>query len=136
MGTGAGGARILLDGRRASPAGAAFAGASTIDAFDAHDGHPLTKGHAGVAVLPALLAVADAEGGGDGRDLLAALVLGYEVAIRAGIALHAERAGLPHLGRLERARLRRGRRPAARPLGGQPPAMPSASPNITGRAAR
>jgi len=64
-------------------------GASTIDAFDAHDGHPLTKGHAGVAVLPALLAVADAEGGGDGRDLLAALVLGYEVAIRAGIALHA-----------------------------------------------
>jgi 2-methylcitrate dehydratase PrpD len=89
MGTGTGGARILLDGRRASPAGAAFAGASTIDAFDAHDGHPLTKGHAGVAVLPALLAVADAEGGGDGRDLLAALVLGYEVAIRAGIALHA-----------------------------------------------
>ena len=84
-----GGARLLLDGRRASPAGAAFAGASTIDAFDAHDGHPLTKGHAGVAVLPALLAVADAEGGGDGRDLLAALVLGYEVAIRAGIALHA-----------------------------------------------
>ncbi|MFL5208945.1 MAG: MmgE/PrpD family protein, partial [Microvirga sp.] len=89
MGTGAGGARILLDGRRASPAGAAFAGASTIDAFDAHDGHPLTKGHAGVAVLPALFAVADAEGGGDGRDLLVALVLGYEVAIRAGIALHA-----------------------------------------------
>ncbi len=89
MGTGAGGGRILLDGRRASPAGAAFAGASTIDAFDAHDGHPLTKGHAGVAVLPVLLAVADAGGGGDGRDLLAALVLGYEVAIRAGIALHA-----------------------------------------------
>jgi 2-methylcitrate dehydratase PrpD len=89
MGTGAGGGRILLDGRRASPAGAAFAGASTIDAFDAHDGHPLTKGHAGVAVLPALLAVADAEGRGDGRDLLAALVLGYEIAIRAGIALHA-----------------------------------------------
>jgi 2-methylcitrate dehydratase PrpD len=27
---------------------------------DAHDGHPLTKGHAGVAVLPALLAFATA----------------------------------------------------------------------------
>src|SRR4030095_10153817 len=49
-------ARILFDGRRASLSGAAFAGASTIDAFDAHDGHPLTKGHAGAAIFPALLA--------------------------------------------------------------------------------
>ena len=136
MGAGAGGARILLDGRRASPAGAAFAGASTIDAFDAHDGHPLTKGHAGVAVLPALLAVADAEGGGDGRDLLAALVLGYEIAIRAGIALHASVPRLSHLRRLERARLRRGRGAAARPRSRTPPATRSASPSITGRAAR
>src|SRR5450759_2491749 len=43
------GARMLFDGRRVSIAGAAFAGASTIDAFDAHDGHRLTKGHVGVA---------------------------------------------------------------------------------------
>ena len=49
-------ARILFDGRRAGSAGAAFAGATTIDSIDAHDGHPLTKGHAGVAILPALLA--------------------------------------------------------------------------------
>jgi 2-methylcitrate dehydratase PrpD len=89
MAAGERGARILLDGRRASPAGAAFAGASTIDAFDAHDGHPLTKGHAGVAVLPAALALFDSEGLSDGREFLTALVLGYEVAIRAGIALHA-----------------------------------------------
>ena len=40
-------------------AGAAFAGASIIDALDGHDGHVLTKGHAGVAVLPALLAYVD-----------------------------------------------------------------------------
>jgi len=52
-------ARILFDGRRASLAGAAFAGAATIDAIDAHDGHVLTKGHAGVALLPALLAYID-----------------------------------------------------------------------------
>src|SRR5258705_9289052 len=50
-------ARILFDGRRAGLAGAAFAGAATIDAFDAHDGHPLIKGHAGAAILPALVAV-------------------------------------------------------------------------------
>ena len=88
-------ARILFDGRRASLAGAAFAGAATIDAFDAHDGHPLTKGHAGAAILPALLAVIDGARSGEraakveGRELLASLVMGYEVATRAGIVLHA-----------------------------------------------
>jgi 2-methylcitrate dehydratase PrpD len=88
MGSGEGGARILFDGRGASPAGAAYAGASTIDAFDAHDGHPLTKGHAGAAVLPAVLALFDTEGLSNGRELLTSLVLGYEVAMRAGMALH------------------------------------------------
>jgi 2-methylcitrate dehydratase PrpD len=82
-------ARILLDGRRAGLAGAAFAGATTIDAFDAHDGHVLTKGHAGVAVLPALLAYIDGGAQCDGREFLTCLVLGYEIATRAGIALHA-----------------------------------------------
>src|SRR5215831_18695052 len=88
-------ARILFDGRRASLAGAAFAGASTIDALDAHDGHPLTKGHAGAAILPALLAMIDGAQSGepaadvDGPELVTCLVLGYEIATRAGIALHA-----------------------------------------------
>lgn len=83
------GARLLFDGRRAGVAGAAFAGASTIDAFDAHDGHALCKGHAGVALLPALLAYVDGGARCDGREFIACLVLGYEVATRAGIALHA-----------------------------------------------
>ena len=87
------GARILFDGRRVSIAGAAFAGASTIDAFDAHDGHRLTKGHAGVAVFPALLACLDGGGAArpriDGAEFITCLCLGYEIATRAGIALHA-----------------------------------------------
>jgi 2-methylcitrate dehydratase PrpD len=85
-------ARILFDGRRAGLAGAAFAGATTIDALDAHDGHVLTKGHAGVAVLPALLAYLDGGIGAprvDGREFLTCIALGYEIATRAGIALHA-----------------------------------------------
>jgi len=82
-------ARLLFDGRRASRAGAAFAGAATIDALDGHDGHVLTKGHAGVAALPALLAMADAGAACDGGEFLTCLVLGYEVGTRAGIALHA-----------------------------------------------
>ena len=88
-------ARILFDGRRAGLAGAAFAGATTIDALDAHDGHALTKGHAGAAIFPALLSVIDGAKAGepnaavDGREFLTCLVLGYEIATRAGMALHA-----------------------------------------------
>ena len=89
-GPGAPGARLLFDGRPASPAGAALAGGMTIDSVDAHDGHVLTKGHAGAAVLPGLLALVDAaDRPPNGRELLTLLVLGYEVALRAGIALHA-----------------------------------------------
>jgi 2-methylcitrate dehydratase PrpD len=89
-GEGAPRARLLFDGRVASPLGAAMAGGMTIDSFDAHDGHVLTKGHAGVAILPALLALADAaETPVSGPEFLTALVIGYEVAIRAGIAQHA-----------------------------------------------
>lgn len=82
-------ARLIFDGRAVSPVGAALAGGMTIDSVDAHDGHKLTKGHVGVAVLPALLAVFDAERLCDGQEFLAAFVVGYEVATRAGIALHA-----------------------------------------------
>lgn len=81
--------RMLFDGRTASPAAAAFAGAATIDAFDAHDGHVLTKGHIGVTVLPVLLALHEIGKIRDGRDFLTAFVLGYEIGTRAGIVLHA-----------------------------------------------
>ncbi|MCZ8153608.1 MAG: MmgE/PrpD family protein [Rhodobacteraceae bacterium] len=81
-------ARMLLDGRAVSPAGAALAGGMTIDAYDAHDGHRLTKGHAGCAALPAALAMAEATAKLDGGDLMVSLLLGYEIGTRAGIALH------------------------------------------------
>ena len=82
-------AGLMFDGRRVSLVGAALANGMTIDAFDAHDGHVLTKGHAGAAVLPGALAFAEAAGGSiAGQDFIADLVVGYEVAIRAGIATH------------------------------------------------
>jgi 2-methylcitrate dehydratase PrpD len=80
--------RLLFDGRRVSSVGAALANGMTIDAFDAHDGHVLTKGHAGAAVFPAALAFAEAAGGVSGQDFLTDIVVGYEIAIRAGIATH------------------------------------------------
>jgi 2-methylcitrate dehydratase PrpD len=85
---GGGAARFLFDGGRASAAGAALRNAMAIDGFDAHDGHPLTKGHAGCGSLSAVLAFAGDGAGLSGRDLLGHLIVGYEVAIRAGIALH------------------------------------------------
>lgn len=81
-------ARLLFDGRAVSPAGAALAGGMTIDALDGHDGHKLTKGHVGCGVFPAALALAEAAGRLDGGEFLTAIVLGYEIGTRAGMALH------------------------------------------------
>jgi len=81
-------ATLLLDGRRASAPGAVWANASSIDAMDMHDGYRRAKGHAGVNVFPAALAAGESCAW-DGRQFLAALVMGYEIALRAGLALHA-----------------------------------------------
>lgn len=80
---------ILFDGQHASPAGAALAAGMTIDSIDAHDGHKLAKGHTGCHQLPALLAFFSAENLEDPDLFLSSLVVGYELATRAGIALHA-----------------------------------------------
>jgi len=81
-------ARLLFDGRRASLAGAAYAGATQIDNLDGHDGYNPTKGHIGVVAVPALAALAEHLPDLSGTDALAALVVCYEVAGRAAIALH------------------------------------------------
>lgn len=86
----AGGARILLHGGTVSPAGAAMAGAFTVDAVDAHDTTSPCKGHAGSAVFPALLAFADAsEQPVTGADFAVWLAIAYEISYRAGLAQHA-----------------------------------------------
>ena len=83
------GARLWLDGREVSPPGAALANGMTIDALDIHDGERLVKGHASVAVVPAALATLGLGAGVvAGRELLTTLVVGWEVALRAGRALH------------------------------------------------
>ena len=87
---GGGKSALFFDGRLVSPAGAAMANGMTIDSMDAHDGHVLTKGHAGCGVLPALVAIIQAQGLTlTGTEFLTTFVIGYEIAIRAGIALHA-----------------------------------------------
>jgi len=86
-------ARLMFDGTKVSPAGAAFAGAFAIDSIDAHDGHSPVKGHAGSAILPALLAFCESRNQAGAPvcngEFLTAMALGYEIAYRSGLALHA-----------------------------------------------
>jgi 2-methylcitrate dehydratase PrpD len=81
-------ATLLLDGRRVSVPGAVLANGMTIDAMDMHDGYRLSKGHAGVNVFPAALALGEVMGW-HGEEFMTALAVGYEIALRAGVALHA-----------------------------------------------
>ena len=80
-------ARCLFDGNNASAAGAAMAGAMTIDSVDAHDGTSPCKGHAGSAIFPALFAMVDNRTM-TGQDLAAYLALAYEISYRAGLTQH------------------------------------------------
>ena len=77
----------LFDGRRVGAPGAAFANGVLANVLDFDDGHRLTKGHPGAVVIPAALAVGQLVDASE-RDFLSAVLIGYEVAIRAGIALH------------------------------------------------
>ena len=82
-------ARLLFDGRKSSLPGFSFAMATQVDNLDAHDGWQPSLGHAGAALLPALCAFAEAENELSGMEALQAMVVGYEVAYRAALALHA-----------------------------------------------
>ena len=58
-------------------------------ALDMDDGHRAAAGHPGVVTLPAALAAAELAGA-SGRELLRAVVFGYEVLVRLGAALNPE----------------------------------------------
>ena len=84
-------AHLLFDGRTVSPLGAAWAGGFCADSVDGHEGHFLSKGHAGATVIPAMLTLADAhkfEGKTlSGEEFLTILAVAYEVSLRSGVAL-------------------------------------------------
>lgn len=82
---GPGPARIWLTGTTLSIAGAAMANAAAASALDIDDGHRGAAGHAGAAIIPAALAVAQALDAPDER-IFDAIALGYDVALRVGTA--------------------------------------------------
>ena len=74
------GATILADGARATRAGAAYANSALMHATNQSDSYRMLL-HPGPCIVPAALASAEL-GGNSGKDLLTALVAGYEVETR------------------------------------------------------
>lgn len=70
---------------RLSPANAAHANATSASMLSLDDSYVLF-GHPGASIIPAALAVAE-QGGKSGKDLIAAVVCGYEMSLRLGTAL-------------------------------------------------
>ncbi len=82
-------ATILVSGERVSAAGAALANGFFGNALDIDDGYRKVKGHPGACALPPLLAAAEIAGTCTGREFLTALVVAYELGIRAGLIRHS-----------------------------------------------
>lgn len=78
---GNGPATVWFTGSMASQVGAAFPNSMAMSALDIDDGHRATIGHPGACAIPAAFATAEATGV-SGLDMLAAVVMGIEVAVR------------------------------------------------------
>ncbi len=84
---GKGNCPIWFRNTKTSFVGASLGNAFMTDSLDCHDGFRLTKGHVGATVIPVLLSCC-CDRDVSGADLLAAVVIGYEIGSRAGIAIH------------------------------------------------
>ncbi|MGW8186499.1 MAG: MmgE/PrpD family protein, partial [Desulfobacterales bacterium] len=82
-------ASILVRDSKASACGAVLANGFAANALDIDDGYRLVKGHLGACVLPVILTAAELTPSCTGSEFLTALIIGYEVGIRAGRIRHA-----------------------------------------------
>ena len=82
-------ATILVKGGKISASGAALVNGFANNALDIDDGYRNIKGHPGACILPVILATGEMAPLVTGRKFLTALVVGYEVGIRAGLIRHA-----------------------------------------------
>jgi 2-methylcitrate dehydratase PrpD len=88
LGLSAGGSAVFGDTARWTPAGAALLNGALAHSLDFDDTHAASSLHPGAPVIPAALAAAEMCGA-RGADVLAAIVAGYEVTNRLGLALPA-----------------------------------------------
>jgi 2-methylcitrate dehydratase PrpD len=81
-------ATVLVSGVRSSAVGAVLVNGFAGNALDIDDGYRLVKGHPGSCILPVILAASEIVTGCTGQKFLEAIVVGYEVGIRAGLISH------------------------------------------------
>lgn len=74
-------ASVWFSGGRAPTAGAIMANSTAASILDLDDGHRAATGHPGAAIIPVCLAVAE-EQGSSWQELITAIVIGYEIAVR------------------------------------------------------
>lgn len=81
---------LLLDGagNGCSATGATLANSTAANTLDIDDGHREVKGHPAAVVVPPALAAAEVTDATVG-EFLDAIYVGYEIGIRAGLAIHA-----------------------------------------------
>ncbi len=85
--SGNGPATVFGCGFRSDLHHAAFINGTTAEAIEAQDGVRFGGNHPGVAVIPAALAVGEMDGLG-GKDIIEAIVAGYDAANRPASAMH------------------------------------------------
>jgi 2-methylcitrate dehydratase PrpD len=88
-------ASLIGAGTRTEPSKAALINGTAGTFLELDEGNQFGRGHPGVHVVPAALAVAE-EARLPGRDLLTALILGYEIGTRIGIACKIRMSMHPH----------------------------------------
>ena len=81
----AGESSIWFTGIRMTASAAALVNAASASALDLDDGHRGAAGHPGASIIPATFAVAQ-EVGASAGDILAAMIIGYDIACRVGAA--------------------------------------------------
>jgi len=88
-------ASLIGLGMRTEPSKAALINGTAGTFLELDEGNQFGRGHPGIHVIPAALAIAE-DGRLSGRDLVTALVLGYEIGTRIGIACKIRMSMHPH----------------------------------------
>jgi 2-methylcitrate dehydratase PrpD len=86
---------IIGTGHRTEPSKAALINGTAGTFLELDEGNQFSRGHPAIHVVPAALAVAE-EANFSGRELLTAVVLGYEICARIGIACKIRMSMHPH----------------------------------------
>jgi 2-methylcitrate dehydratase PrpD len=94
-GAGAGNAWVIGAGKRASPLDAALLNGTAGTWLELDEGNLFAKGHPGIQVVPAAVALAQASAA-SGADLLLAVALGYELSSRISRAANVKLSVHPH----------------------------------------